>query len=182
MGVGPRPRPAHERVLARVRHADGCWVFTGSTLKAGHGRVMTGSNHDGTRRPQLAHRVVYEALIGPIPEGFDLHHRCRQPACVNPEHLELLSHVDHQREHHFYGETCGACGASDWYQRKDGLGRQCRECRRRRRELKYQEDLGHFAEVSPWNSNVSGSCYGLNPQSQADQAECATRLGPGAWG
>jgi len=44
-----------------------------------------------------------------------------------------------------------------------------------------QLDLGHFAAVSPWNGNVSGTCYGLDPGSIADQRECASRLGPGAW-
>ncbi len=45
----------------------------------------------------------------------------------------------------------------------------------------YQLDEGHFAAVSPWNPNVSGVCYGLT-YSPADQDECASRLGPGAWG
>lgn len=46
----------------------------------------------------------------------------------------------------------------------------------------YQLDQGHFAAVSPWNGNVSGTCADLNPQSQADQRTCAERLGPSAWG
>ena len=46
----------------------------------------------------------------------------------------------------------------------------------------YQLDAGHFAAVSPWNPNVSGSCYGLDPSTREGQTECASRLGPGAWG
>jgi len=46
----------------------------------------------------------------------------------------------------------------------------------------YQLDRGHFYAVSPWNPNVPGSCYGLDPSVPADQTECASRLGPGAWG
>jgi len=46
----------------------------------------------------------------------------------------------------------------------------------------YQLDAGHFAEVSPWNGNVSGSCLGLDPSTREGQTECASRLGPGAWG
>jgi hypothetical protein len=45
----------------------------------------------------------------------------------------------------------------------------------------YQLDEGHFAAVSPWNSNTSGVCHGLDSSSPADQDECASRLGPGAW-
>lgn len=44
----------------------------------------------------------------------------------------------------------------------------------------YQLDEGHFYAVSPWNSKVSGVCYGLS-FSPADQDECASRLGPSAW-
>lgn len=45
----------------------------------------------------------------------------------------------------------------------------------------YQLDEGHFYAVSPWNSNTHGVCYGLS-YAPADQDECASRLGPGAWG
>jgi hypothetical protein len=45
----------------------------------------------------------------------------------------------------------------------------------------YQLDAGHFSSVSPWNSNVSGSCYGLDPSTREGQTECASRLGPSAW-
>lgn len=46
----------------------------------------------------------------------------------------------------------------------------------------FQLDAGHFYAVSPWNPNVSGSCYGLDPNTREGQTECASRLGPGAWG
>ena len=46
----------------------------------------------------------------------------------------------------------------------------------------YQLDRGHFSAVSPWNSNVSGSCYGLDANTREGQTECASRLGPNAWG
>lgn len=45
-----------------------------------------------------------------------------------------------------------------------------------------QVDRGHFADVSPWNSNTSGSCAGLDPDDPADYAECVSRLPASAWG
>lgn len=42
----------------------------------------------------LAHRYMYEKIIGPIPNGFTLDHLCRVPACVNPEHLEPVTNAE----------------------------------------------------------------------------------------
>lgn len=46
----------------------------------------------------------------------------------------------------------------------------------------FQEDAGHYYAQSPWNPNVPGVCFGLDWHIPADQIECASRLGPGAWG
>ena len=45
-----------------------------------------------------------------------------------------------------------------------------------------QLDAGHFAPVSPWNPAASGGCSDLDPASIDDQATCASRLAPSAWG
>ncbi|MGH7485840.1 MAG: HNH endonuclease signature motif containing protein, partial [bacterium] len=51
-----------------------CWIFSGS-LASGYGRAWW----DG--RVLSVHRAAYEALVGPIPEGYDLDHLCRNRAC-----------------------------------------------------------------------------------------------------
>lgn len=63
----------------------GCWVWTGSADPRGYGHVMI------KRKCNMAHRVVYELLVGPIPEGLQLDHLCHNPWCVNPEHLEPVT-------------------------------------------------------------------------------------------
>lgn len=74
--------PAVDRTFAKVSYRQGCWEFTGGKDRLGYGRVNNRPNSD------LAHRIVYEALVGPIPDGYVLDHLCRNPSCVNPTHLE----------------------------------------------------------------------------------------------
>jgi hypothetical protein len=63
-----------------------CWEWQGNrSLEYGYGRVGYGG------RVHLAHRLFYEALVGPIPEGLQLDHLCRNPPCVNPDHLEPVT-------------------------------------------------------------------------------------------
>lgn len=64
--------------------ADACWIWTGGRQSAGYGRLSFGAR-------TLAHRAVYELLVGPIPEGLTLDHLCRVPLCVNPDHLEPVT-------------------------------------------------------------------------------------------
>lgn len=52
----------------------------------------------------LAHRFSYELLRGPIPKGMTLDHRCRNTLCVNPWHLEIVTH----RENVLRGEGIAA--------------------------------------------------------------------------
>ncbi len=65
-----------------------CWKWIGARHPAGYGIIR----HAGTGRLQLAHRFAYEANIGPIPEGLEIDHKCRNPECTNPEHLEPVTH------------------------------------------------------------------------------------------
>lgn len=45
----------------------------------------------------VAHRAVYEHYVGPIPEGLELDHLCKNPPCVRPEHLDPVSHAENIR-------------------------------------------------------------------------------------
>jgi hypothetical protein len=68
---------------------NGCWQWTGHRNKGGYG-LMRG--RDWRDVHQRAHRLTYELLVGPIPEGLELDHLCRNRGCVNPAHLEPVSH------------------------------------------------------------------------------------------
>jgi len=81
-------RPVIERLMEKVEFADnGCWVFTGGLAANGYGMISAGSR-TGRRRTPRTHRVTYEHFVGPVPDGLDLDHLCRNRACCNPAHLE----------------------------------------------------------------------------------------------
>lgn len=71
--------------VTRGRRVKDCWQWTGSTLNTDYGRFSWRG------RTLLAHRVAYELLVGPIPEGLTLDHLCRNRTCVSPFHLEAVS-------------------------------------------------------------------------------------------
>ena len=62
-----------------------CWEFQGFISVAGYGEM----SYKG--KMQKAHRVSYQIHIGEIKEGMVIHHKCRNPKCCNPEHLEQVT-------------------------------------------------------------------------------------------
>lgn len=71
----------------------GCWLWLGSTKRGSH---RYGFFH-AENRVVLAHRWSYQHFIGPIPVGLELDHKCRTPQCVNPLHLEPVTHLENVR-------------------------------------------------------------------------------------
>lgn len=71
----------------------GCWLWLGHTQKAGGYGVFA----DKGGKQVLAHRWIYERLMGPIPEGKEIDHLCRVRRCVNPQHLEAVTRAENIR-------------------------------------------------------------------------------------
>lgn len=69
----------------------GCRIWQGSKVGAGYGVVSTGN------RRVYVHRLAYELANGPIPEGLEIDHLCAVKDCVNPEHLEAVTHAENMR-------------------------------------------------------------------------------------
>lgn len=72
---------------------DLCWIWTGARSN-GYGRFNLGSHLPPAQQSVPAHRVAYEMLLGPIPEGLYIDHLCRTPPCVNPFHMEPVPHLE----------------------------------------------------------------------------------------
>lgn len=80
-----------ERALARFAskvaqpdspsERDQCWTWIGG-VGGGYGRFL----HRG--RLHQAHRWIYEAVSGPVPDGWVVDHLCDNPLCVSPWHIE----------------------------------------------------------------------------------------------
>ncbi len=89
--AGRPPVPVVERLLEKVLKTEsGCWVWTGSVRKD-YGQIRA-RKIDGTWSVRQAHVVAYEELVGPVPEGLELDHLCRNTLCINPDHLEPVTH------------------------------------------------------------------------------------------
>lgn len=123
-----------ERVLERVTLApDGCLLWTGAQISTGYGSVSIRSQHS------LAHRLVYQAFVGPIPEGLELDHLCRTKLCVNPAHLEPVTHAENSRRAAALITHCPQGHAYDEENtRRESSGhRRCRTCRKEKDRTYY---------------------------------------------
>lgn len=81
------------RLFARLEITDGgCWEWQGARDERGYGRIKA----DG--RPQWVHRLAFVIFNGPIEAGEVVHHTCHNTSCVNPDHLETLSHSENSSE------------------------------------------------------------------------------------
>lgn len=72
-------------------HPHECWPWRGRSISQGYGQLR----HDG--KTHKAYRLVYELLVGPIPQGLEIDHICRNRICVNPTHLEPVTKHENWR-------------------------------------------------------------------------------------
>jgi hypothetical protein len=130
---GPRPRDPAQRFWEKVDTSGPCWEWIGTRKPDGYGDFWL-------HGPRLAHRVAWESLVGPIPDGFQLDHLCRNRSCVNPAHLEVVTpRENYLRQPEHIGTRQAAkthCpaghpyDATNTYRYPDTGHRRCRTCHR----------------------------------------------------
>jgi len=106
-----------------------CWIWTGATNASGYGRIGVWRD-DGRCTNAATHRVSYEYDIGPIPDGLQIDHLCRNRLCFNPKHLEPVTPSENARRAKSAITHCPSghpYSGDNLIQRKGR--RLCRECR-----------------------------------------------------
>ena len=133
-----------ERFWSKVekKNKRGCWVWTSATkTKDCYGVFYL-------KKTIAAHRFSYELVKGKIPEEYELDHLCRNPTCVNPNHLEAVSHQENIKRGESFNRNKTNCKRGHpleeynliLIQHKGRTFRNCRICHNRN-VLRYQRRL-----------------------------------------
>jgi HNH endonuclease len=106
-----------------------CWEIDGYK-QAGYGRARVGRG----RWVRGAHVAAYLLWVGPITEGFEVDHLCRNRACCRPEHLEMVTPEENKRRmtktRCIRGHDLTDPGNLYWHTSARGkVQRQCKSCR-----------------------------------------------------
>ncbi|MFF5609288.1 HNH endonuclease signature motif containing protein [Streptomyces cellulosae] len=140
-----------ERLLARsARQPNGCIHWTGTISPQGYGAVSVKGEI------KSAHRIAYELLVGPIPDGAWIDHACHNGdqsckggetclhrRCVNPAHLHPVTPRENQHLSHLTDASKTACvnghpfTQENTYVRPNG-SRACRTCTREKARARYR--------------------------------------------
>jgi hypothetical protein len=136
--------------------AGGCWVWLGGKDRLGYGKLVF------LGKRWQAHRLSYEVARGKIADGLELDHLCRNHSCINPAHLEPVSHRENmlrsatkvaenaRKTHCKYGHPLTP---DNLYVGKGSRGRVCATCRRsyqppaKRAALLHCDTARHIAPV-----------------------------------
>ncbi len=132
--------PAEVIERSTVTDDEGCWVWQLSTDNMGYGTISRNG------KTQRAHRWVYEAFRGPIASGLELDHLCRNKPCVNPDHLDPVTHSENLKRHY---SKVTACPRGHHYTTEntylDHGRRRCRTCMREQQRRRRARNRGTAA-------------------------------------
>jgi hypothetical protein len=148
----PKVCPHPDLFWAKVDTTGDCWEWTASRHPSGYGQIAWRT--DGKSLPRRAHRVAWELLVGSIPDGMELDHLCRNPACVNPDHLEVVTHRENMRRGMgVFGINARKTHCNSGHRldedntiREPGGTRRCRTCKNLRRQEHYWRNPEKFRE------------------------------------
>jgi hypothetical protein len=119
-----------QTIFSNAEIGQNCWIWQGSMYENGYGKYG--------KRGFMAHRLAYELAIGDVPSDMCLDHLCRNRACINPAHLEIVTMSENlRRGESFSGKNArkthcihghNFTNANTYIHPKRG-SRLCRQCR-----------------------------------------------------
>lgn len=130
----------YERFFNSFSFSTGCWEWTGSKHSQEHPYGIFFLHN----KKERAHRISYELFVGKIPDGLHIDHLCRNKSCINPAHLEVVTHVQNimrgdcvgainaRKTHCIYGHPLSGKNLSLRPQPDGRVHRLCLACARRR--------------------------------------------------
>jgi len=144
-----------ERFWAKVVKADGCWKWLGAKTQ-GYGNLAKGRRGEGiTRAPRLSYQIHF----GEIPEGMVVRHKCDNPECTNPSHLELGTRAENSadmvaRRRHFRHNQTHCKNGHEFTPENTKLdkagGRECRTCKNAGERNRHREKRGDMFGVASY--------------------------------
>ena len=82
--------------MIRVVSKDDCWLYARYTNPEGYAS-KTFPTKEGSFARVYIHRIMYEDSFGLIPKGLEIDHLCEEKRCINPDHLEAVTHKENTR-------------------------------------------------------------------------------------
>lgn len=99
--IGVPPEVRFWDHVDKVSSPIGCWLWVGDKINSGYGRFSIATEK------HLAHRYAWRLLVGEIENDRELDHLCKVTLCVNPGHIEAVTHRENLRR--AIGHKWGVC-------------------------------------------------------------------------
>ncbi len=144
--------PERFRNKVEVNAVTGCWIWKGSQSN-GYGQIAVWNPETKRKKNHSTHRWAWEQVNGPFPTGLEPDHICRRRECVNPAHVEPVTHRENIRRS--YGNKCRRghemTKENSYISPVDG-NRRCKTCIEQRASKKRPlSDIGNGTEVIGFN-------------------------------
>lgn len=135
---------------------DDCWLWARNVNPEDYGTI----NYGG--KGYSAHRFVYQCLVGDIPKGMQCDHLCKIPRCVNPDHIDIVTHMENMQRKFGGSEDNPLCKEGHkltedniyWFVRNRITGRvsrRCKTCHSVKHAIWYRNSLKLKAEGTKSN-------------------------------
>lgn len=126
-----------ERFWEKILKTDTCWIWIASKSEDGYGYFRVG------KKTERAHKFAFVMHKGAVPVGLEIDHLCRNRSCVNPNHLEAVTHK----------ENCKRAGIMRRMSEEDRKTRRRESSAKTQRNLTPEQRKKRYERKRQWESN-----------------------------